>query len=88
MTIADSQKISEILHVQYKSIFTIPQGHLHVGMPDEFFGPTALHNKIAIIGSISIEETDMTSAIDEMGSNQVTGLDRFPAIVQTKCQRS
>lgn len=39
-------RISEILNVQYRSVFTTPLGHLQVAMLDKFSDTSALHKEI------------------------------------------
>lgn len=54
-------------------------------MPEEFFGTTTLHKKVAVIAYIEIKEADLI-AIDKMNSNLVTSPNGFPAILLKKCK--
>ena len=77
-------KISELLKIQYESVFSTPLEPMISS--DEIFN-TADNSEGSTLSDIPFAPVDIEEAIDELSSNSSAGPDQFPSILLKQCKR-
>ena len=77
-------KISEILKMQYESVFSTP---LEPMIPSDEIFNTAENSEGSTLSDIPFAPVDIEEAIDELSSNSSAGPDQFPSILLKQCKR-
>jgi hypothetical protein len=79
-TITDIKQMSQLLKVQYESVFSKPKS-IHA---DESEGSTSSSQKV--LNDIKFDEKDIEKACKELKPNSAAGPDEIPAILLQKCR--